>query len=323
MIKLAVILDFKQNVLTNNSKLLLTYANSLVEKDSKFQIYLYTFQNINNCIIPSTIKTESIICFTHDNNVHFSTNESLEKIELEINNNLITHVFCTKSTTNDLICAKLAMKLNYDLVTNIKSLKVEDGVLYFSKSIFSGKATAKLNGTAEPCIAIFPKGFSGDLVLDDPSLTYKEIQIEKIKATYISTSQIIGESTIQNEIQLTEAEIVVGGGRGLKGPENWDIIEKLAGKLKAATACSKPVSDLNWRPHHEHVGQTGIKINPKLYIACGISGAIQHLAGVNGSGTIVVINNDPEAPFTKHADYVIIGDLFEIVPELTKLFDEV
>ena len=322
MIKVAVILDFKQNVLTNNSKSLLTYANSLVEKDSKFQIYLYTFKDINNCFIPSTIKVESIICFTDDNNVHFSTNGSLENLVLDINNNHITHVFCTKSTTNDLICAKLAMMLNYNLITNIKSLQVEDEIFYFSKSIFSGKAIAKLNGTVEPCIAIFPKGFTGDLVSDD-QLTIKEIQIENINAKYISTSKITGESTIQNEIQLSEAEIVVGGGRGLKGPENWGIIENLAKKLKAATACSKPVSDLNWRPHHEHVGQTGIKINPKLYIACGISGAIQHLAGVNGSGTIVVINNDPEAPFTKHADYVILGDLFEIVPELTKLFDEV
>ena len=131
------------------------------------------------------------------------------------------------------------------------------------------------------------------------------------------------ESLIQSEIQLSEAEIVVGAGRGLKDPQNWGIIENLAGMIKAATACSKPVSDLNWRPHHEHVGQTGIKISPKLYIACGISGAIQHLAGVNGSGTIVVINNDPEAPFIKHADYVILGDLFTIVPELTKLFNEV
>lgn len=322
MINLAVFLDFKQNILTNNSRALLTFANSLVEKDSKFQIYLYAVQDIKNCFIPSTIKAKSIICFTADNNVHFSTNDSLEKIVLDIENNHITHVFCTKSTTNDLICAKLAMILNYFLITNIKSLREEDGLLFFSKSIFSGKAIANMNGTIEPCIAIFPKGFTGDFVSDD-QLESKEIVIKNITSNHVTTSKITGESTIQNEIQLSEAEIVVGAGRGLKGPENWGIIEKLAKKIKAATACSKPVSDLNWRPHHEHVGQTGIKINPKLYIACGISGAIQHLAGVNGSGTIVVINNDAEAPFTKHADYVILGDLFEIVPELTKLFDEV
>jgi electron transfer flavoprotein alpha subunit len=322
MKKLAVFLDLKQNELTKNSKSLLNFANSIVEKDSNIQIYLYTFQDIKSCYISTTTKSESITSFTMNNNIHFSTNDSLEKIVLHVKNNNISHVFCSKSTTNDLICAKLAMILNYNLIANIKSLQVEDGLFYFSKSIFSGKAIAKMNGTNEPCIAIFPKGFTNDLVSDD-QLVSKEIKIENIVTNNISTSKIIGESTIQSEIQLSEAEIVVGAGRGLKDPKNWDIILNLAKKIKAATACSKPVSDLNWRPHHEHVGQTGIKINPKLYIACGISGAIQHLAGVNGSGTIVVINNDPEAPFTKNADYIILGDLFEIVPELTKLFDEV
>ena len=113
-------------------------------------------------------------------------------------------------------------------------------------------------------------------------------------------------------------KFVVGAGRGMKDPSNWGIIEQLSTKIGAALACSKPISDLNWRPHHEHVGQTGIKIAPKLYIACGISGAIQHLAGVNGSETIIVINSDPEAPFVKNADYAIIGDLFQVVPELLK-----
>ena len=117
-------------------------------------------------------------------------------------------------------------------------------------------------------------------------------------------------------ISLTEAESVVSAGRGMKGPENWPMIEELAGLLGAATACSKPVADMEWRPHHEHVGQTGIQIAPTLYIAIGISGAIQHLAGVSSSKHIVVINKDPEAPFFKIADYGIVGDLFEVVPRL-------
>jgi electron transfer flavoprotein alpha subunit len=115
---------------------------------------------------------------------------------------------------------------------------------------------------------------------------------------------------------LPEADKVVSAGRGMKGPENWGMIEELAKELNAATACSRPVSDIGWRPHHEHVGQTGIAIRPNLYIAVGISGAIQHLAGVNGSKVIVVINKDPEAPFFKAADYGIIGDAFEVVPQL-------
>jgi electron transfer flavoprotein alpha subunit len=119
-------------------------------------------------------------------------------------------------------------------------------------------------------------------------------------------------------VPLPEAELVVSAGRGLKGPENWGMVEDLAGLLGATTACSRPVADMHWRPHHEHVGQTGIAIRPNLYIAIGISGAIQHLAGVNGSKTIVVINNDKEAPFFKSADYGIVGDAFTIVPKLTE-----
>lgn len=119
------------------------------------------------------------------------------------------------------------------------------------------------------------------------------------------------------QVPLPEAELVVSAGRGLKGPENWGIVEDLAKALGATTACSRPVSDIGWRPHHEHVGQTGITIRPNLYIAAGISGAIQHLAGVNQSKTIVVINTDPEAPFFKAADYGIVGDAFEVLPKLT------
>jgi electron transfer flavoprotein alpha subunit len=126
------------------------------------------------------------------------------------------------------------------------------------------------------------------------------------------------EKVATDKIPLTEAEVVVSAGRGLKGPENWGIVEELAQVLGAATACSKPVADVGWRPHHEHVGQTGIQISPSLYIAIGISGAIQHLAGVASSKNIVVINNDPEAPFFKAADYGIVGDAFEVVPRLTE-----
>ena len=322
MINLAVFLDFKQNKLTNNSKSLLTFANSLVENHSDIQLHLYTVQAVNKCNIPDTIKVESITSFEVNNHVYFSTNASLDNLVSHLKLSNITHIFSSKSILNDLIGAKLSMILHYELITNIKSLQVEDGHFYFFKSIFSGKAIAKMNGIVGPCIAIFPKGFTGDIIPYDQTNT-KEIKINLLTSAHTSTSIIIEESLIQGDIQLSEAEIVVGAGRGLKDPQNWEIIEKLAGTIKAATACSKPVSDLNWRPHHEHVGQTGIKISPKLYIACGISGAIQHLAGVNGSRTIVVINNDPEAPFIKHADYIVLGDLFTVVPELTKLFDEV
>ena len=134
-----------------------------------------------------------------------------------------------------------------------------------------------------------------------------------------SREQVTGfdAASADGQTPLPEAELVVSAGRGLKGPENWGIVEDLAKALGATTACSRPVSDIGWRPHHEHVGQTGITIRPNLYIAAGISGAIQHLAGVNQSKVIVVINTDPEAPFFKAADYGIVGDAFEVLPRLT------
>lgn len=136
--------------------------------------------------------------------------------------------------------------------------------------------------------------------------------------TYAAAATIKEVSRVEGTVPLPEAELVVSAGRGMKGPENWGIIEDLANVLGATTACSRPVADIGWRPHHEHVGQTGVAIRPNLYIAAGISGAIQHLAGVNSSKTIVVINKDAEAPFFKAADYGICADLFDVVPKLTE-----
>jgi electron transfer flavoprotein alpha subunit len=142
---------------------------------------------------------------------------------------------------------------------------------------------------------------------------------ETLEIKGISTNQkILDIEKESGTVTIADAEIVVSGGRGLKGPENWEMIESLAETLGAATACSKPVSDMGWRPHSEHVGQTGKPVSSNLYIAIGISGAIQHLAGINSSKVKVVINNDPEAPFFKAADYGVVGDAFEIVPSLIK-----
>ncbi|OYW18669.1 MAG: hypothetical protein B7Z54_05610 [Sphingobacteriales bacterium 12-47-4] len=166
--------------------------------------------------------------------------------------------------------------------------------------------------TAVKIIALNPNAFTVTETGGTAEVLAFDAQIDtpKIKVTAVNK--------VKGEIPLTEADIVVSGGRGLKGPEHWGILEDLAKALGAATACSRPVSDSNWRPHHEHVGQTGIAIAPNLYIAIGISGAIQHLAGVNRSKVIVVINKDPEAPFFKAADYGIVGDAFEVVPRITE-----
>ncbi|MCL4145106.1 UNVERIFIED_CONTAM: hypothetical protein GTU68_058174 [Idotea baltica] len=146
-------------------------------------------------------------------------------------------------------------------------------------------------------------GSAVDVETMTPELASPNVTVKEVK-------------TQEGTVPLPEAELVVSAGRGMKGPENWGIIEELANLLHATTACSRPVADTGWRPHHEHVGQTGIAIRPNLYIAIGISGAIQHLAGVNSSKVIVVINKDPEAPFFKAADYGVVGDLFDVVPRL-------
>jgi electron transfer flavoprotein alpha subunit len=181
------------------------------------------------------------------------------------------------------------------------------------KGVYTGKAFTEVNMTTDKkVITVKKNGF--DYVVGDGTATVTDgtvaISAEDTKVQVLETKKQDGT------ILLPEADLVVSAGRGLKGPENWGMIEELAEVLGAATACSKPVSDVDWRPHHEHVGQTGIKVSPNLYIAIGISGAIQHLAGVSSSKVIVVINTDAEAPFFKAADYGIVGDAFEVVPKL-------
>lgn len=187
------------------------------------------------------------------------------------------------------------------------------------KTAFSGKAFATVQLTsANKVIALVPNSHkvvekAGAGKVEDFSATIKQSDFKAIIKEIVQAT---------DKVSLPDAEIVVSGGRGLKGPENWGMIEELANLLGAATACSKPVSDAGWRPHSEHVGQTGIAVSPNLYIAVGISGAIQHLAGVSSSKVIVVINKDPEAPFFKVADYGIVGDAFEVVPKLIAALKE-
>jgi electron transfer flavoprotein alpha subunit len=179
------------------------------------------------------------------------------------------------------------------------------------KNVFSGKAFANIS-VQSPIKIISLNSNSYKTVAGEGTA-----EVISVSATVDAPKvKVTATNKVKGEVPLSEAEIVVSGGRGLKGPENWGMIEELAHLLGAATACSRPVADTHWRPHHEHVGQTGLAIAPNLYIAIGISGAIQHLAGVNRSKVIVVINKDPEAPFFKAADYGIVGDAFEVVPKI-------
>tara|TARA_B100000809_G_scaffold247024_1_gene275594 strand:- start:274 stop:1215 length:942 start_codon:yes stop_codon:yes gene_type:complete len=206
------------------------------------------------------------------------------------------------------IAPRLSAKLDAGLVSGAIALPNGNVV---KKAVFSGKAFAEVEiTTATKIISVLPNAI--DKVETGGSATVEALTVE-LPSTGITVKEVKKAST---ELSLTEADIVVSAGRGLKGPENWGMVEELAKELGAATACSRPVADIGWRPHHEHVGQTGLAIRPNLYIAAGISGAIQHLAGVNGSKVIVVINTDPEAPFFKAADYGIVGDAFEVLPKM-------
>jgi electron transfer flavoprotein alpha subunit len=208
------------------------------------------------------------------------------------------------------VAPRLSVRMKAALISGAVALPEGDKV---KVNVFSGKAFGYVSAkTSKKIISLLPNSIPLEA-------TGSACPVEDFDAgAGAAAVKVIDQKFPEGEIPLPDAELVVSAGRGLKGPENWGMIEDLAKALGAATACSRPVSDIGWRPHHEHVGQTGLAIRPNLYIAVGISGAIQHLAGVNGSKVIVVINTDPEAPFFKAADYGIVGDAFEVVPRLTE-----
>ena len=213
------------------------------------------------------------------------------------------------------VAPRVAVKLKAGMVAGALSYPDTDKGFVIKKAVFSGKAFAFVNITSDvKVITLMANSFplkqgEGKAAVEKLDVTFGE------KDFGIKVKEV---NKVTGEVSLADAELVVSGGRGMKGPENWGLIEDLAKELGAATACSRPVADAGWRPHHEHVGQTGGTVRPNLYIAVGISGAIQHLAGVNGSKVIVVINKDPEAPFFKAANYGVVGDALEILPRLTE-----
>lgn len=211
------------------------------------------------------------------------------------------------------IAPRLSVRLKAGLVSGALALPELSNGFIVRKNVFSGKAYANVSIKSDiKIISLNANAYKITEGEGTAEIVELNVDIPQPKVKVIEVNKIVGE------VPLSEAEIIVSGGRGLKGPENWQIVTDLAKALGAATACSRPVSDSDWRPHHEHVGQTGLTVAPNLYIAIGISGAIQHLAGVNRSKTIVVINKDPEAPFFKAADYGIVGDAFEVVPKITE-----
>ena len=254
--------------------------------------------------------------------IHHVNQESLKHLDAQVYCNVIaqvaeasgaTVIIFSNNVDGKAVAPRLSARLKAGLVSGAVALPDTANGFVVKKNVFSGKAFANISITTPvKIIALSPNAWQvkpGEGTAEVVPFT-ASVPAAKIKVTNVTKAS--------GEVPLTEAEIVVSAGRGLKGPENWGMVEDLAKVLHAATACSRPVADAHWRPHNEHVGQTGIAIAPNLYIAIGISGAIQHLAGVNRSKVIVVINKDPEAPFFKAADYGIVGDAFEVVPKFTE-----
>ena len=244
-----------------------------------------------------------------------ATNNTLSKISAEfISEHKSSHIIISNTITGKTIAPLLTSNLNCGLISNAIEHPKNNSPLTVKCKGFSSKAHITYESQKQQnIISILPNSIGLSEKNNEKS---EVVNIDREINTLDEKVKILHRQKANEKISLADAEIVISAGRGLKDPENWGMVEELAEILNAGTACSKPVSDMGWRPHSEHVGQTGLAINPDLYIAIGISGAIQHLAGVNGSKNIVVINIDPEAPFFKAANYGIVGDAFVVVPKL-------
>lgn len=271
-------------------------AVSINPNDSSDLLYKYGASNVIN------IKDDGL--------KNFSAKAYAQAVNEVASGNIIVFPHTTDASS---VAPMLAIMKNASLITNALEAPESTSPFQVKRKAFSGKGFMHAKADAATVIVTVSQNAFG--IKENPVSGSEEV---KDLAVSNEDTKVLSHEQSSGKLDLKEAEVVVSAGRGMKGPENWGMIEDLANTLGAATACSKPVSDIGWRSHTEHVGQTGKAISPNLYIAVGISGAIQHLAGVNSSKTIVVINSDPEAPFFKSADYGVVGDAFQIIPELTQ-----
>ena len=310
-----IFIDGSQGHVKQSGLEAINYGISLAKKTSDTTV-VFLVGNAN----PSELTNTGVDKVLHFNKSITSVNDA--QYLAQITNDAVvstsaTTVIFSHDDIGKAIAPRVSVKLNAGYVSGaIDYPEVEGATLIIKRNVFSGKAFAHVKINSEnKVISVLPNSVGkGNHQTVNASVENFENNANPI---FLSSSKV---EALKDEIPLPQAELVVSGGRGLKGPENWGSVLEIAKVLGAATACSRPVSDSHWRPHHEHVGQTGLAIRPNLYIAIGISGAIQHLAGVNGSKTIVVINKDAEAPFFKAADYGVVGDAFEIMPRLLEAF---
>ena len=306
-----VYIESQENEIKKSSFELMSYAKELAKL-----ISLELVAIVINCTNLSPIKdfgADKILSISDDKLKLFNAHNYADLISNVAKNENSKNIILSDSVNSKYLAALLSVKLNAAYVSNVVSLPSSTTPFIVKRSAFSNKAFCEIKINSEiKILSISKNSFGTTESKSNPIIQNVEFNFKE--------SGLFRESIeVSNGfVSIEDADVVVSAGRGLKGPENWNIIEDLAKTLNAATACSKPVSDMGWRPHSEHVGQTGKPVSANLYIAIGISGAIQHLAGVSSSKVKVVINSDPEAPFFKVADYGIIGDAFEVVPKLNE-----
>ena len=281
----------------------LSYAKALSDKVVALAI------NAGDATDLQTYGAEKILTVTSDKLTHFSVKNYVALLLQVAQKEQVTTILLPSSANTRYLAPVLAVKWDGAYLSNVSSLP-KDGKV--QKVVFSSKAIAWVPLQAKQVITLAGNATE---IKQAPVQAVVEAFIPELSEDNIKE---VGTEKFTNKVSIEEASIVVSGGRGMQTPDNWHLVEDLADALGAATACTKPVSDMGWRPHSEHIGQTGKPLSCDLYIALGVSGAIQHIAGVNASKVKVVINSDPEAPFFKAADYGIVGDLFEIVPRLTE-----
>ncbi len=296
---------------------LASYATALA-KQMNTSVVALTIGNVPNDEIQklSTYGVQKLVCVKTET-THYQTKLYAALIDEVAKKENAQILILSNNTRGSAIAPRLAVKLKAALATNVVELPSQTEPFVVRKKAYSAKAYADVKLLSEIKILTLTQNSFG--IFENKT----NIEILETNGTAATTNIKVLERFVQKGlVPVTEAEILVSAGRGLKAPENWKMVEEMAELLNATTCCSRPVSDMGWRPHHEHVGQTGKVVAPNLYFAIGISGAIQHLAGVSSSKTIVVINKDVEAPFFQAADYGIVGDAFDIVPKLNAALKE-
>ena len=275
---------------------------------------LYTLSvNVENTEVLNTYGPDHNILVNDEKLINFKAKTYSNLISDVANEIKASFIILTNSSNSRYIAPIISIKLDSSYFSNVVELPKSLSPLSLKSSCYTNKAfvinssESKINviSLSSNCFGLHENKSNPEIEEKSYDIIEENLVVKKLEKT-------------KGNANIADADIVVSGGRGLKGPENWNLIEDLADVLGAATACSKPVSDMGWRPHSEHVGQTGKPVASNLYIAIGVSGAVQHIAGINSSKIKVVINNDPEAPFFKAADYGIVGDAFEVVPKLTE-----